>query len=86
MSVYCESIGRSLRSSDSNTKMFVKGAPESILERCASVRVGKETVPMTESMRKTILENVTAYRTGIFFLLTLNEFLSLCVRKMLLLF
>ena len=64
MSVYCTPSGRALRSQESNAKLFVKGAPEGILERCKFVRVGKETVEMTNQIKKGILENVTAYGTG----------------------
>jgi len=65
MSVYCSPVGRNLRSADrSSPKLFVKGAPEGIIERCDFVRVGKETVPMTTEIRSVILESVTAYGTG----------------------
>lgn len=64
MSAYCLPEGRALRSQDGNAKLFVKGAPESILERCKSVRVGKQTVPMTEEVKHAILEQVHDYGTG----------------------
>jgi len=67
MSVYCSTggSGRSLRSSDNTaTKMFVKGAPESILERCTKLRIGTETVELTKQMKQQIIEQVTAYGTG----------------------
>lgn len=64
MSVYCSPAGRNLRSAENSTKLFVKGAPESILERCEFVRVGKETIPMSSGIRNVILESVTAYGTG----------------------
>ena len=66
MSAYCVPNTRSLRSQDSSTKLFVKGAPEGILERCVSVRVGKETVPLTTEVRSKIIEAVTSYGTGKF--------------------
>lgn len=67
MSVYCttSSGGRATRSNDNMVnKMFVKGAPEGILERCTKVRVGNEAVDMTPAMKKKIIEQVTAYGTG----------------------
>lgn len=64
MSVYCTGTGRSLRSQDASAKMFVKGAPESILERCSKVRVGKDTLNLSSEMKQTIIDNVTAYGTG----------------------
>ncbi|XP_065891297.1 calcium-transporting ATPase sarcoplasmic/endoplasmic reticulum type-like isoform X2 [Dysidea avara] len=46
-------------------KMFVKGAPERILERCTRVRVdGSQTQPMTEMMREQIMDQVMAYGVG----------------------
>lgn len=67
MSVYCTPANaRSTRSQDtSSTKMFVKGAPESILDRCTNVRVGKDTVKLTSAMKRTIINNVTQYGTGL---------------------
>jgi len=65
MSAYCSLVGRSLRSSGiSGEKLFVKGAPESVLERCNFVRVGKETLPITDEIRNDILDSVTTYGTG----------------------
>lgn len=45
-------------------KIFVKGAPESVLDRCTYVRIGTEKVPMTPAMKQTILETAIAYGTG----------------------
>ena len=64
MSVYCLPEGRALRYQDSNAKLFVKGAPESILDRCTSVRVGKETVPLSSKMKSAILDQILLYGTG----------------------
>jgi len=66
MSVFCTtSAGRTTRSSENaGPKMFVKGAPEGIVDRCTKIRVGKETVPLTSSMKQQIIEQVTAYGTG----------------------
>lgn len=66
MSVYCStSTGRTTRSSEHlSSKMFVKGAPESVLERCTKIRVGEDTVQLTDQMKDQIIEQVTAYGTG----------------------
>merc|ERR1712198_634910 len=45
-------------------KIFVKGAPEGVLDRCTYVRIGTEKVPMTPAMKQNILETATAYGTG----------------------
>merc|ERR1739848_248017 len=45
-------------------KMFVKGAPEGVLERCSHIRVGTEKVPITDSLRKQIIDQAVAYGTG----------------------
>eukprot|EP00794_Sanderia_malayensis_P013989 gene13989-15447_t len=67
MSVYCspKSNGPSTRSQHKGgSKMFVKGAPESLLERCSYVRVGKQRVEMTEDLKANIMEQVSHYGTG----------------------
>merc|ERR1711931_520018 len=45
-------------------KMFVKGAPEGVLDRCAYARIGTEKVPMTQKMRDRIMEKAIGYGTG----------------------
>merc|ERR1711990_918558 len=45
-------------------KMFVKGAPEGVLDRCAYARIGTEKVPMTQKMRDQIMEKAIGYGTG----------------------
>merc|ERR1712117_220780 len=45
-------------------KMFVKGAPEGVLDRCTYVRIGTEKVPMTQKMRDSIMEKAIGYGTG----------------------
>merc|ERR1712001_734635 len=45
-------------------KMFVKGAPEGVLDRCAYVRIGTEKVPMTPKMRDRIMAKAIGYGTG----------------------
>jgi len=41
--------------------LFVKGAPESVLERCTSVLVQGKTIPLTPTLRSTLLEHVSSY-------------------------
>lgn len=41
--------------------LFVKGAPESVLERCTSVMVHGKIIPMTSDLRNTILAQITSY-------------------------
>lgn len=67
MSAYCTPSNGSqynLRRQTDDAKLFVKGAPESILERCTSVRIGKDTVELTPAMRNEIIQLVTEYGTG----------------------
>merc|ERR1712203_1237753 len=45
-------------------KMFVKGAPEGVLDRCSYIRVGSEKMPMTEKLRSKIMERAIEYGTG----------------------
>lgn len=45
-------------------KMFVKGAPEGVLDRCTHVRVGSQKVPMTKTIMAKILELTKLYGTG----------------------
>merc|ERR1712158_165198 len=45
-------------------KMFVKGAPEGVLDRCAYARIGTEKVPMTQKMRDQIMQKAIGYGTG----------------------
>merc|ERR1712102_92892 len=45
-------------------KMFVKGAPEGVLDRCTYVRIGREKVPMTPKMRDRIMAKAIEYGTG----------------------
>jgi P-type Ca2+ transporter type 2A len=41
--------------------LFVKGAPESVLERCTSVLVNGKTIPLTCELRNTILARTISY-------------------------
>merc|ERR1712142_399322 len=45
-------------------KMFVKGAPEGVLDRCTYIRIGSEKMPMTEKLRTKIMERAIEYGTG----------------------
>lgn len=45
-------------------KMFIKGAPEGVLDRCTHVRVGSQKVPMTSQIMNRILEITRGYGTG----------------------
>ncbi|KAM7139874.1 sarcoplasmic/endoplasmic reticulum calcium ATPase 3 isoform 2-T2 [Macrochelys suwanniensis] len=63
MSVYCTPVGSSHNSAGS--KMFVKGAPESVIERCSYIRVGTTRVPLTLSTKEKILSKIREWGTGI---------------------
>ncbi|NXD41315.1 AT2A3 ATPase, partial [Copsychus sechellarum] len=63
MSVYCTPTGAGNNSAGS--KMFVKGAPESVIERCTHVRVGTAKVPLTAPVRDRILARVRDWGMGI---------------------
>lgn len=41
--------------------LFVKGAPESVLDRCESVLVDGKTMPLTSALRCTLLERTVSY-------------------------
>merc|ERR1711934_84511 len=45
-------------------KLFIKGAPEGVLDRCTYIRVGSEKMPMTEKLRAKIMERAIEYGTG----------------------
>ncbi|XP_063962203.1 sarcoplasmic/endoplasmic reticulum calcium ATPase 2-like [Lytechinus pictus] len=61
MSVYCSP---SKAGQEKGNKMFVKGAPEGILERCNSLRVGSTKIPLTPSVKNQIIEKIMSYGTG----------------------
>jgi Ca2+ transporting ATPase len=42
-----------------DTVLFVKGAPEQVIERCTKIRVGDKAIPFTDKARANILENVS---------------------------
>ncbi|GFT14275.1 hypothetical protein NPIL_195961 [Nephila pilipes] len=62
MSSYC--IPTKVSRLGSGPKMFVKGAPEGVLDRCTHVRVGNTKVPMTSAMMNKIMETTKVYGTG----------------------
>ncbi|KAK2460569.1 hypothetical protein APHAL10511_007039 [Amanita phalloides] len=41
--------------------LFVKGAPESVLDRCTSVQVNGKSLPLTADLRTTLLDRMSAY-------------------------
>uniref|UniRef100_UPI00358E24D8 sarcoplasmic/endoplasmic reticulum calcium ATPase 1-like n=1 Tax=Myxine glutinosa TaxID=7769 RepID=UPI00358E24D8 len=61
MSVYCTPRDQELADGD---KMFVKGAPEGVIERCEYMRVGSERVPLDPQSRQTILAKIKEMGTG----------------------
>ncbi|NXI52114.1 AT2A3 ATPase, partial [Chloroceryle aenea] len=63
MSVYCTPTGPGHNSTGS--KMFVKGAPESVIERCTHVRVGTTRIPLTAPVREKILGRIRDWGMGI---------------------
>ncbi|KAM4526109.1 ATPase sarcoplasmic/endoplasmic reticulum Ca2+ transporting 1, like [Fundulus diaphanus] len=59
MSVYCTPA-----KGDGGAKMFVKGAPEGVIERCAYVRVGTTRVPLTNPIKDKIMAVIKEWGTG----------------------
>ncbi|XP_014234327.1 calcium-transporting ATPase sarcoplasmic/endoplasmic reticulum type isoform X1 [Trichogramma pretiosum] len=45
-------------------KLFVKGAPEGVLERCTHARVGSQKFPLTSTLKNRILDLTRQYGTG----------------------
>uniref|UniRef100_A0A8C4EQZ8 Calcium-transporting ATPase n=1 Tax=Dicentrarchus labrax TaxID=13489 RepID=A0A8C4EQZ8_DICLA len=60
MSVYCTPN----KSRSSMGKMFVKGAPEGVIERCTHVRVGNNKVPLSKAIKEKIMSVIREYGTG----------------------
>uniref|UniRef100_A0A8B9KET1 Calcium-transporting ATPase n=1 Tax=Astyanax mexicanus TaxID=7994 RepID=A0A8B9KET1_ASTMX len=60
MSVYCSPS----KSKSSSCKMFVKGAPEGVIDRCTYVRVGGTRVPMSSGIKEKIMAVIRDYGTG----------------------
>ena len=44
----------------------LQGAPESIIDRCNSIRVGSKKQPLTPKIKQQILELVKQYGTGVY--------------------
>ncbi|KAI5102938.1 ATPase, Ca++ transporting, cardiac muscle, fast twitch 1 like isoform X1, partial [Silurus meridionalis] len=59
MSVYCTPTR-----GESGSKMFVKGAPEGVIDRCTYVRVGSARVPLTGPIKEKILTIIKEWGTG----------------------
>ncbi|XP_062299233.1 ATPase sarcoplasmic/endoplasmic reticulum Ca2+ transporting 1, like [Scomber scombrus] len=59
MSVYCTPT-----KGDGGAKMFVKGAPEGVIDRCTYVRVGTTRVPLTSAIKEKILAVIKEWGTG----------------------
>ncbi|KAH0626554.1 hypothetical protein JD844_001612 [Phrynosoma platyrhinos] len=62
MSVYC-SPAKASRAAVGN-KMFVKGAPEGVIDRCNYVRVGTTRVPLTPNVKDHIMGVIKEWGTG----------------------
>ncbi|XP_030623513.1 sarcoplasmic/endoplasmic reticulum calcium ATPase 2 [Chanos chanos] len=60
MSVYCTPN----KSKSSIGKMFVKGAPEGVIDRCTYVRMGSNRVPMSQGIKDKIMSVIREYGTG----------------------
>uniref|UniRef100_A0A5F8GNA2 P-type Ca(2+) transporter n=1 Tax=Monodelphis domestica TaxID=13616 RepID=A0A5F8GNA2_MONDO len=63
MSVFCTPVGPSQPTAGS--KLFVKGAPESVIERCRYMRIGSRTAPLTPAAREKILARIRDWGAGI---------------------
>uniref|UniRef100_A0A673HBM2 Calcium-transporting ATPase n=1 Tax=Sinocyclocheilus rhinocerous TaxID=307959 RepID=A0A673HBM2_9TELE len=59
MSVYCTPS-----KGDAGCKMFVKGAPEGVIDRCSYVRVGSTRVPLTGIVKDKIMSVIKEWGTG----------------------
>jgi len=59
MSAYCTPA-----KGDGGAKMFVKGAPEGVIDRCAYIRVGTTRVPLTEGAKDKIMAVIKEWGTG----------------------
>jgi Ca2+ transporting ATPase len=64
MSTYVTSASKGASGGQQTAKMFVKGATESVVERCSHVRVGTQKVPMTAQIKQEIMKLVHQYGTG----------------------
>ena len=62
MSSYCVPLKASKLGN--GPKLFVKGAPEGVLERCTHARVNGQKVPLTNVLKNRILDLTRQYGTG----------------------
>ncbi|CAH1260355.1 unnamed protein product [Diabrotica balteata] len=62
MSSYCTPLKPSRIGN--GPKLFVKGAPEGVLERCTHARVGSQKVPLTSTLKKRITDLTAQYGCG----------------------
>uniref|UniRef100_A0AAV2LQ46 Sarcoplasmic/endoplasmic reticulum calcium ATPase 2 n=1 Tax=Knipowitschia caucasica TaxID=637954 RepID=A0AAV2LQ46_KNICA len=63
MSVFC--LSNKLNRSITGSRMFVKGAPENVLERCTHLRVGGSgRVPMSKALKEQLLSTVREWGSG----------------------
>uniref|UniRef100_A0A671UM96 Calcium-transporting ATPase n=1 Tax=Sparus aurata TaxID=8175 RepID=A0A671UM96_SPAAU len=60
MSVYCTPN----KARSSVGKMFVKGAPEGVIDRCTHIRVGSNKVPLTPGIKEKLMSVIREYGTG----------------------
>uniref|UniRef100_A0A3Q3JV38 Calcium-transporting ATPase n=1 Tax=Monopterus albus TaxID=43700 RepID=A0A3Q3JV38_MONAL len=60
MSVYCTPN----KAHSSAGKMFVKGAPEGVIDRCTHIRVGSNKVPLTPGIKEKLMSVIREYGTG----------------------
>uniref|UniRef100_A0A8C4EDP7 Calcium-transporting ATPase n=1 Tax=Dicentrarchus labrax TaxID=13489 RepID=A0A8C4EDP7_DICLA len=60
MSVYCTPN----KARSSVGKMFVKGAPEGVIDRCTHIRVGSNKVPLTPGIKDKLMSVIREYGTG----------------------
>ncbi|CAF1213869.1 unnamed protein product [Rotaria sordida] len=64
MSTYIVTASRGASNTPQTAKMFVKGAPESVVERCSHIRVGTQKIPITAQIKQEIMKLVHQYGTG----------------------
>lgn len=64
MSSYVTTASKGSSSATPTNKMFVKGAPESVIDRCTHIRVGTQKLPMTQQIRQEVMKLVLQYGTG----------------------
>ena len=64
MSAYVTTAAQGASGGQQKAKMFVKGAPESVVERCTHIRCGTQKVPMTSQIKQEILHLVHQYGSG----------------------